>query len=172
MDARQAQIDHIILIIFLTDRKELNLNNNTLLDNLYPQFKVPKWKPDTYFWIMFTVSILLLLSLLISKARAEEVWKITAYCACERCCEKKPNDPAYGIMASGKKVYPGAIALNWLPFGTKVKIESLGTFTVEDRGAKSLFGDKINPIRHLDIYMNSHKEALNFGVQYKKVVIK
>lgn len=36
-------------------------------------------------------------------------------------------------MASGKRVYEGAIATNCYPIGTKLELEGLGTFTVEDR---------------------------------------
>lgn len=36
-------------------------------------------------------------------------------------------------MASGKKVYEGAVASNCHKIGTKIEVEGLGTFTVEDR---------------------------------------
>lgn len=36
-------------------------------------------------------------------------------------------------MASGKRVYEGAIATNCYPIGTQLQLEGLGTFTVEDR---------------------------------------
>ncbi len=95
-----------------------------------------------------------------------ELWKITAYCSCSKCCGKSD-----GITASGKPVQKGFCALNWLPFGTKVNILGVGEFTVMDRGAKSLFGTKVNPIKHIDIWFPSHQEALEFGVQYKEVEI-
>jgi 3D (Asp-Asp-Asp) domain-containing protein len=94
-------------------------------------------------------------------------WKITAYCACVKCCG--PN--AKGITASGKIIKPGMVACNWLKFGTRVNIIGLGTFTVEDRGAKSLFGDKDNHIKHIDVYIPKHNSALSFGVKWKKVKI-
>lgn len=98
---------------------------------------------------------------------ANEIYKITAYCACEKCCGPR----AQGLTASGKKVKSGMIALNWLPFGTKVNIKGLGIYTVEDRGAKSLFGTKKNPIKHIDIYMTNHQAALNFGVKWLEVEV-
>lgn len=123
------------------------------------QLPNPKW------FIPAVIVITLLFGAIV--CYAEDLWKITAYCACSKCCGKTD-----GIMASGKKVYPGAIACNWLPFGTKVKIEGIGIFTVEDRGAKSLFGTKTNHIKHIDIYMPTHREALKFGVRWLKVEVK
>jgi 3D (Asp-Asp-Asp) domain-containing protein len=101
-----------------------------------------------------------------TNAFAADLWKITAYCSCVKCCGKSD-----GITASGKKVRFGYVACNWLPFGTKVSISSLGDFTVQDRGARSLFGSKSNHIKHLDIYFPTHKEALKFGVKYLEVTI-
>jgi len=95
-----------------------------------------------------------------------EIWKITAYCACQKCCGKSD-----GITASGDKAQYGMVACNWLKFGTKVTIDDMGTFVVKDRGARSLFGSKKNHIKHLDVYMPTHQEARNFGVKYKDVEI-
>ena len=97
-------------------------------------------------------------------------FKATAYCSCKLCCGK--ND---GITASGRKVSVGTIACNWLPFGTKLrieprasnsKIEALWHYpigTVLDRGAKSLFGSKYKHIKHIDLWMDSHSKALRWG---------
>lgn len=101
-----------------------------------------------------------------STAFASELWKITAYCACKSCCGKTD-----GITASGKKALYGMVACNWLPFGTKIYIKNLGYFTVADRGAKSLFGDKKHHIKHLDVYLPEHSQALRFGVKYRDVTI-
>ena len=110
---------------------------------------------------------ILLCVLLLCGASYPEKWKITAYCACKKCCGPK----AKGITASNKKIKVGMVTCNWLKFGTKVKIEGLGTFTVEDHGAKSLFGDKNHHIKHLDIYIPKHLDAEKFGVKWKKVEI-
>ena len=48
-----------------------------------------------------------------------------------------------------------------VPFGTKLVIGGL-IYTVEDRGT---------PYGHVDIYMNSHRDATNFGVQYADVYL-
>lgn len=104
------------------------------------------------------------------------VFKATAYCSCKKCCGKSD-----GITASGKKVRPGTVACNWLPFGTRLlyreiasnaklkasSMESIGT--VMDRGAKSLFGSNHNHIKHIDLWMSSHREALSYGVHEVEV---
>jgi len=95
-----------------------------------------------------------------------ELWKITAYCACQKCCGKFSD----GYFSSGRAVYYGGVACNWLNFGTKLRIGDK-IYTIEDRGAKSLFGDKSNHIKHIDIYMPKHDDALKFGVQYLEVKI-
>ena len=94
-------------------------------------------------------------------------WKITAYCGCPKCCGKWSD----GHFASGRKVYVGGVACNWLPFGSQVEIQGLGTYTVEDRGARSHFGSKNNHIRHLDVYFDKHEDAKQFGVKYRRVTI-
>jgi len=105
--------------------------------------------------------------ILLCGATYPEKWKITAYCACKKCCG--PN--AKGITASNKKVEFGMITCNWLRFGTKVKIKGFGIFTVEDRGAKSLFGDDNNRIKHLDMYLPAHTDAEVFGTKWREVEI-
>ena len=87
-------------------------------------------------------------------------FKLTAYCACIKCCGKSD-----GITASGAKAVEGVTvaADTRFPFGTKIIIDG-HEYTVQDRGG-AVKGDKI------DIYFNSHTEALKFGVQYKEVFI-
>lgn len=148
-------------------RSKKKPNNRPQVYNL--QVRKSKWVFVCFAGIslgvfLFLISIFLLTG--IKGARAEEVWKVTGYCSCFRCCGKSD-----GVTASGKKAKYGHIALNWLPFGTKVKVDGLGVFSVQDRGAKSLFGTIKNPIKHIDIYFPSHAQALKFGVQYRKVEI-
>jgi 3D (Asp-Asp-Asp) domain-containing protein len=123
--------------------------------------------PDINYFIAITVALLVMWIMVsfAGVARAEE-WKVTAYCGCEKCCGKWSD----GYFASGKKVYVGGVAINWLPFGTKVLIDGK-EYTVEDRGAKSIFGSKHNHKKAVDIYFESHQEALNFGVKRLKVEI-
>lgn len=88
-------------------------------------------------------------------------FKLTAYCPCFRCCGKTD-----GITSSGTKATQGrtiAVDTRAIPYGTKVVING-NTYTAEDTGG-AIKGNRI------DIYFNSHQEALNFGVQYKEVFI-
>lgn len=77
----------------------------------------------------------------------------SAYCSCSKCCNKTT-----GITASGTKATAGrTVAMSSkYSFGTKVEIKGMGTYVVEDRGG-AIKGNKI------DIYFDSHQEALNFG---------
>lgn len=85
-------------------------------------------------------------------------YKITAYCACAKCCGK-----TNGITASGTKVQAGRTiaAPKNFPFGTKLMING-HVYTVEDRGG-AIQGNR------LDIYFNTHEEALQWGVKYLEV---
>ena len=86
-------------------------------------------------------------------------YKLTAYCACMRCCGKTD-----GITASGVKAVEGvtvAADTKVLPFGTKIIIDG-HEYIVQDRGG-AIKGNKI------DIYFDSHQKALEFGVQYKEI---
>ena len=88
---------------------------------------------------------------------AFEEFEATAYCACPKCCGKW----AGGITASGTKATAKrtiAVDSNLIPLGSKVEIEGLGTYIAEDTG--SAIKGKI-----IDIYFDTHEEALKFGKQ-------
>ena len=87
-----------------------------------------------------------------------ETYKITAYCSCSKCCGR-----ATGRTASGTKATAGrtVAASGKFAFGTKLNIGG-HIYTVEDRGG-AVNGNKI------DIYVNSHAEALQWGVKYLPV---
>jgi len=91
--------------------------------------------------------------------------KITAYCTCKICCGKWSD----GYVASGKEAKVGMVACNYLSFGTRVSIDGLGDFVVEDRGAKRYFGTKDKPLYAIDIFMPSHEKAKQFGVKHLNV---
>ena len=76
---------------------------------------------------------------------------LTAYCPCAQCCGTANNATASGV-------YPTAghtVAMAGVPFGTQLLINGT-VYTVEDRGT---------PYGHVDIFFNSHSEALAFGLQ-------
>jgi len=89
---------------------------------------------------------------------------LTAYSSTIDQCDSDPF-----IAASGKHVYDGMIAANFLPFGTKIKIPALfgdKVFTVDDRmNARYGYG-------RMDIWMDAPRAEVNaFGVQRTDVEI-
>ena len=90
----------------------------------------------------------------------------TAYTAGYESTGKTPDHPAYGITASGRKVEEGMVAADTsvLPFGTKIWIEGLGVYEVQDTGG-DIIGNRI------DIYMSDLDRAVQFGRQKRKVVV-
>ena len=95
-----------------------------------------------------------------STSSSGEIYKITAYCSCAKCCGKTNGITAMGTHAtSGRTV----AASSKFSLGTKLNING-HTYTVEDRGG-AITGNKI------DIYVNSHAEALAWGVRYLPVSV-
>ena len=89
-----------------------------------------------------------------------KIFKITAYCPCAKCCGKQT-----GITASGTRATAGRTiaASSQYAFGTKLLINGQ-VYTVEDRGG-AIKGNKI------DVYMDSHAQALAWGVKYLPVQV-
>ena len=86
-------------------------------------------------------------------------FKLTAYCSCPICCGVWSGGPtASGAMPT----IDHTVAMAGLPFGTELIINGQ-VYTVEDLGT---------PYGHVDIYMNNHQAALQFGVQYSDVYLK
>lgn len=81
--------------------------------------------------------------------------------------DQTDDDPF--IAASGKRVYDGMVAANWLPMGTKIKIPALygeKVFTVDDRmNARYGYG-------RMDIWMDAPRSEVNrFGVKRAAVEV-
>lgn len=90
----------------------------------------------------------------VSNSNSKWIWaNISGYCSCVKCCGKNNGITASGSKASANHTI--AAPSNY-SFGTKIEIEGMGIFTVEDRGG-AIKGNKI------DVYFNSHNEALAFG---------
>ena len=88
------------------------------------------------------------------------IFKVTAYCSCAKCCGKVTGRTASGTHAvAGQTV----AASGQFAFGTKLNINGQ-EYTVEDRGG-AIQGNRI------DIYMNSHAEAVAGGVKYLPVQV-
>ena len=96
-------------------------------------------------------------------------FKVTAYCSCKKCCgawaENRPNGVVY--TASGEKAEAGktiAVDTSVIPFGTEVKIGDV-IYTAQDTGS-AVKGNVI------DVYYDSHEEALNHGAKYQEVEVR
>lgn len=92
----------------------------------------------------------------------EEDFVVTAYCSCSHCSDDWGTN-----TASGKKATQGrtiAVDTSKIPLGTEVEING-HTYIAEDVGGK-IKGNRI------DVYFNSHSEALDFGKQYLTVKYK
>lgn len=88
---------------------------------------------------------------------------LTAYCPCSICCGQYSN-PSNPTTASGTTATAGrtiAADTSKFPFGTQLVINGQ-VYTVEDVGG-AIKGNKI------DIYFNTHQEAINFGRQSAEV---
>ncbi len=105
----------------------------------------------------------------------------TGYCKCGKCCSWKRNwrfQPVFssgpqkgkrkkvGITASGTKARKGTIAadIRKYPFGTIMYIEGYGYGRVEDRGG-------VIKGEHIDLFFRTHKQALEWGKQNKRVKV-
>ena len=90
------------------------------------------------------------------------VFDITGYCGCEVCCGKKEKylTKTETIPRAG---YTVAADPSILEMGTKVEIGGI-VYTVEDTG-ESVTGNVI------DIYFDTHEEAVRFGRQRKEVYL-
>ena len=101
-------------------------------------------------------------------------FKLTAYCGCEKCCGKwgqdRPTDENGDLIVytANQTVAKEGITIaadtNIFPFGTILIIDG-HEYTVQDRG-KAITGN------HIDIYFESHEEAVQFGVQYKDIFMR
>ena len=84
-----------------------------------------------------------------------ELFTITAYCGCEKCCDKTDR-----ITATDTHAIEGvtiAVDPTVIPDSSLVDIEGIGTFVAEDCGG-AIKGNKI------DIYFERHEDALKFGI--------
>lgn len=90
------------------------------------------------------------------------VFKVTYYCACEKCCGN-----VNGITASGAKVSEGvtmATDPNKIKLGATVYVEGVGIRIAQDTGG-AIKGNRV------DVYVKSHEEALKLGVRQSNVYL-
>jgi 3D (Asp-Asp-Asp) domain-containing protein len=93
--------------------------------------------------------------------------RVTAYCPCSKCCGQHSD----GITACGHEICTGdrfVAADRRYSFGTEMIVPGYnGTEVVQvlDRGG-AIRGER------LDVFFNTHQEALNWGVQYLYVKVR
>ena len=95
-----------------------------------------------------------------SSTTGGQIYKVTAYCSCAKCCGKSSGITALGTRATAGRT---VAASSKFAFGTKLNVNG-HIYTVEDRGG-AISGNKI------DIFVNSHAEALAWGVRYLPVSV-
>ena len=92
--------------------------------------------------------------------------RVTAYCPCEQCC----GEWADGVTANGHTISQGdrfVAADRRFAFGTQLVIPGYNnskTVKVFDRGG-AIYDNR------LDVFFNTHQEALEWGVQHLEVKI-
>lgn len=89
-------------------------------------------------------------------------FRLTAYCPCAKC----NGQWAGGITSTGVMAQVGrtiAVDPKVIPYGTEVIING-HTYVAEDCGS-AIKGNRI------DIYHDTHEEAMDFGIQYADVYI-
>lgn len=102
---------------------------------------------------------------LLSNAVKIENVTMTHYCICRKCCGKSPDDPGYGITASGRKATPYvsvAVDPDVIPLGSDVLVDygdgDIKYYRADDTGG-AVKGD------HIDLCVGSHQEALQLGIR-------
>lgn len=112
---------------------------------------------------------------------AERMMLVTGYCDCKKCTGwkrswsfKKVNSAGankgslkeVGVTASGTYAEHGTIAADTTryPFGTVMYVPGYGYGRVEDRGS-AIQGE------HIDLFFKTHKDALRWGRQHRKVTV-
>ena len=97
-----------------------------------------------------------------AEGSAEETYlgtfETTAYCSCTNCSPGNSLTYAGTVPQANHTI---SADLNVFPLGTKLKIGDT-IYTVEDKGS-GVSGNK------LDIYFDTHAQALNYGRQYVDV---
>lgn len=90
---------------------------------------------------------------------------VSHYCICQKCCGKTPDNPGYGITASGRKATPYvsvAVDPDVIPLGSDVLVDygdgEIKYYRADDTGG-AVKGD------HIDLCVGGHQEALHLGIR-------
>ena len=88
-------------------------------------------------------------------------YQLTAYCACVSCCGKSDGITATGTIATAGRTI--AVDPRVIPYGSRVMING-NIYVAEDCGGAIKYN-------RIDIFFDSHSEALQFGVQRAQVYL-
>lgn len=103
---------------------------------------------------------------LTNRAAADLTKKMTVTLTAYSSTPDQTDDTPF-IAASGKHVYDGMVAANFLPFGAKIQIPKLfgdKIFTVDDRMNRR-YQDR------LDIWFPDRISALKFGIKQAEIIV-
>lgn len=103
------------------------------------------------------IALLIALALSTSTQQLYGNCRITFYCPCSSCC----GEWAGGATASGVMPTANHTVAADLPFGTRLLIDG-EEYIVEDRGVSGMC---------VDIFVDSHEEALQRGLYYTDIYI-
>lgn len=85
----------------------------------------------------------------------------TAYCGCSSCCGAWATDPDHIIGSGGVELIQGYHVAAPFKNGTKLEIEGMGIYEVQDDTAQWIVEKYDGKI--VDLYFDNHQDALNFG---------
>ena len=88
-------------------------------------------------------------------------FRITAYCPCTLCSDNWGTQTSTGVTATQGRTI--AVDPRVIPYGTKVMFNG-NEYIAEDCGGAI-------KQKRIDLYFDSHQEALEWGVQYHEIFI-
>ncbi len=93
---------------------------------------------------------------------------VTAYCPCRTCC----GPGAAGVTSTGQDARQSGCAVDpkLVPYGSRVRIPGVGWRTADDTGS-GMRANGRRGIVHIDVRMQSHKQALRFGVRRLTITV-
>ena len=90
--------------------------------------------------------------------------KINFVCSFYSNDEQENGRGNAGATASGKELREGIIASNNFKFGTKIHIDKLGDYVVQDTGNENYIKQIDNNTYKIDVYVSSKEEAERLGI--------
>lgn len=104
---------------------------------------------------------------IVAQQSTQTLYVLTGYCTCARCCGnyspevtgREARTATGTVPTAGRTI---AVDPSVIPYGTVVHIDGMGDYIAEDCGG-AVRGN------HIDVYFDSHQEALNFGRQRRYV---